>query len=293
MAISVRRVGDTKDRLGESPVWDAGAQALFWIDSLGGVLHRLDLASGARQDFAVPAPVGSFALAGAGDAILALRDGFHRYGFAERRVRPLAALGTAHPDLRLNDGKVDRQGRFLAGTMHSNLRAGDRPLGGLYRLDPGGAVTLLVEDLATTNGPCFSPDGRTLYCADSTRQVIWAFDYDTATGSPSRQRRFAEFGPMGTAPDGATVDAEGCLWTALVRSGQLARFAPDGRLLLRIDLPVAHPTSVAFGGPGMDVLFVTSISASHRFTAREPEAGWLLAVEGLGVAGLAEPRFAG
>jgi sugar lactone lactonase YvrE len=163
MAHSIIRVSDTKDRLGESPIWDAAAQALFWIDSLAGVLHRLDWRSGARRDFAVPAPVGSFALACVGDAILALRDGFGRYDFASGALEPLAALGLGHPDLRLNDGKVDRQGRFLAGTIHSNQQPGEVPLGGLYRLDPGGTVTLLVENLATTNGACFSPDGRMLY----------------------------------------------------------------------------------------------------------------------------------
>jgi sugar lactone lactonase YvrE len=293
VALSITRVSDAKDRLGESPVWDAEAQALFWIDSLAGVLHRLDWRSGVRQDFAVPAPVGSFALTQRGDAILALQEGFGRYDFASGAAQPLAALGVRHPELRLNDGKVDRQGRFLAGTMHGNRQPKETPLGGLYRLDPGGAVTLLVQDLATTNGPCLSPDGGTLYCADSTRRVIWAFDYDTGTGTPSRQRVFADLKPLNTAPDGATVDAEGHLWTALVRSGQIACFAPDGRLVRRIDMPVTHPTSVNFGGPGMDVLFVTSISSSHRMHATEEEAGWLLAVEGLGVTGLPEPRFAG
>jgi sugar lactone lactonase YvrE len=257
------------------------------------VLHRLDWRSGVRRDFAVPAPDGSFALARVGDAVLALRDGFGRYDFASGAVEPLAALGLEHPDLRLNDGKVDRQGRFLAGTIHSNQQPGKVPLGGLYRLDPGGTVTLLVENLATANGPCFSPDGRMLYCADSTRQVIWAFDYDMNTGTPSRQRVFIDFKPLNTAPGGATVDAEGHLWTALVRSGQIARFAPDGRLVQRIDMPVTHPTSVAFGGPSMDVLFVTSISSSHRLHAKEEEAGWLLAIEGLDVTSVPEPRFAG
>jgi sugar lactone lactonase YvrE len=123
--------------------------------------------------------------------------------------------------------------------------------------------------------------------------VIWAFDYDMNTGIPSRQRVFVDFKPLNTAPDGATVDAEGHLWTALVRSGQIARFAPDGRLVQCIDMPVTHPTSVAFGGPSMDVLFVTSILSSHRLHAKEEEAGWLLAIERLDVTGFPEPLFAG
>lgn len=293
MAISITRIGETRDRLGEGPIWDAESQRLLWVDSLAGVLHRLDPASGAREDFAVPAPVGSLALCRSGGAVLSLRDGFHRYDFASGEARPLALLGIDHPDVRLNDGKVDRQGRFLAGTMHINRQPEEKVLGGLYRLDADGTATLLLEDIATTNGPCFSPDGRILYVADSSRQVIWACDYNTETGTPTRQRVFADLKPLNTAPDGATVDAEGHLWSALVRTGQIGRFAPDGRLVRRIDMPVTYPTSLSFGGPGLDVLYVTSISASTRYVAPEPEAGGLFAIEGLGVTGLPEPRFAG
>ncbi|MCQ4159028.1 SMP-30/gluconolactonase/LRE family protein [Roseomonas sp. GC11] len=293
MSLSITRVSDTKDRLGESPVWDAAEQTLLWLDSLEGTLHRLEWSSGFRQDFVVPAPVGSCALSSKGDIILALRTGFSRCDLISQKVTPIVELDISHPDIRLNDGKVDRRGRFLSGTMHGNREPTERVIGGLYRLDPDTAVTCIVGDLATTNGPCFSPEGTTLYCADSTRQVIWAFDYDLTTGTPSNQRLFVDFRAMGTAPDGATIDSEGCLWTALVRSGQIARFSPEGQLLRLIDMPVTHPTSVAFGGPGLDILFVTSISASHRLRAVEKEAGWLFAIEGLGVTGIAEPRFAG
>jgi sugar lactone lactonase YvrE len=293
MSISITRVGVTKDRLGEGPVWDIEGQFLYWIDSLAGVLHRLNTASGALQDFAVPAPIGSLALTTTGDAILALRDGFHRYNFTSGQARLLALSGVDHDDVRFNDGKVDRQGRFLAGTMHADVPAGTEPLGGLYRLDADGTATLVVRDIMTANGPCFSPDGRTLYCADSSRQVIWAFDYDTQSGMPSGQRVFADLKAFETAPDGATVDAEGYLWSALVRTGQIGRFDPMGRLVRRIDMPVTRPTSLAFGGPGLDVLYVTSISASLRYTAIEAEAGGLFAIEGLDVVGLPEPRFAG
>jgi sugar lactone lactonase YvrE len=293
MGISITHLGETKDRLGEGPLWDTESQRLFWIDSLGGVLHRLDPVSGAREDFAVPAPIGSLALCRSGGAIISLQDGFHRYDFASGEARLVAGLGIDHPDVRLNDGKVDRQGRFLAGTMHGNRQPDEKVLGGLYRLDADGTATLLLEDIATTNGPCFSPDGRILYVADSSRQVIWAFDYDTQSGTPSRQRVFADLKPLATAPDGATVDAEGHLWSALVRTGQIGRFDPAGRLVQRIDMPVSYPTSLAFGGPGLDVLYVTSISATLRYVAREPEAGGLFAIEGLGVTGLPEPRFAG
>lgn len=289
MAMAIRRVGDTRDLLGESPVWSEREQCLYWLDSLGGVLHRLNPATGVREDVPVPAPVGSFALRRSGGAVLALRHGFATLEPASGACVPLASLGLDHADLRLNDGKVDRQGRFVAGTMHMNLNAGAAPLGGLYRLCHDRTVQLLVEDIVTTNGPCFSPDGGTLYLADSPRRVIWRFDYPVDDLPPTNRRVFADLSPLDTAPDGATVDADGCLWVALVRSGEVGCFTPGGRLLRRIRMPVTYPTSVNFGGPDLDTLYVTSISKSHRLTAAEPEAGGLFAITGLGASGIAEP----
>lgn len=286
----ITRVGATKDRLGEGPIWDAETQRLFWIDSLGGMIHRLDPVSGERQDFAVPAPVGSMSLCRSGGAILSLQNGFHRHDFATGVTEPFALLGLDHPHVRLNDGKTDRQGRFVAGTMHLH-RAEDEPVvGGLFRLNPEGTVELLVEDIATSNGPCFSPDGRILYFADSTRQTIWAFDYDPLSGTPSERRVFADLRPLGTAPDGATVDAEGYVWSVLIRTSTIARFDPAGRMVSHFAFPVRYPTSVAFGGRDLDVLYVTSISRSLRFEDPAEDAGGLFAVEGLGVRGLSEPR---
>lgn len=288
----IARVGTTKDRLGEGPIWDAATQRLFWIDSLAGIVHRLDLASGERRDFRVPAPIGSMALCRSGGAVLSLQDGFHRHDFETGVTTPFALLGLGNPDVRLNDGKTDRQGRFLAGTMHLHRAEEEPVIGGLYRLDPTGVATALVGDIATSNGPCFSPDGGTFYYADSSRQVIWAFDYDTSTGTPGNKRVFADLRALGTAPDGATVDAEGHVWSALVRTGIIARFDPSGRLVMRIAFPVRYPTSLAFGGADLDVLYVTSISKSVRFEDPADDAGGLFAIEGLGIRGIAEPRCA-
>jgi len=290
--VVIRRIGATKDRLGEGPIWDEATQRLLWIDSLAGLVHELDPVSGDRRDHVVPAPIGSLSLRQGGGAILALADGFHRHDFTTGETTLVAPLGLSNPNVRLNDGKTDRQGRFLAGTMHLHRAEEEAPLGGLYRLDGEGRATLLVEDIATSNGPCFSPDGTLLYFADSTRQVVWAFDYDTATGTPRNRRVFADLKPHATAPDGATVDAEGHVWTALVRTARIARFDPAGRMVRVIDFPTRYPTSVAFGGAGLDVLYVTSISRSIRFEDPSPDAGGLFAIEGLGARGIAEPRCA-
>ena len=289
-AVRIRRIGATRDQLGESPVWDERGQRLFWIDALAGLIHALDPATGAAEQFRVPASIGSLALRGDGGAVLALRNGFATYDFDRRALTHGPSIGLDHPRVRLNDGKADPHGNFLAGTMHGDRAPDEAPLGDLYRLDSSGALQLLESDLAVSNGPCFSPDGRTFYLADSARRIIWAYDY-RADGPLANKRIFTDTEAEGSGCDGATVDAEGHLWSVLVRIGKIARFSPDGRIVRTIDMPVRHPTSVTFGGPGLDVLYVTSISRSHALADDHPDAGGLFAVEGLGVRGLPAHRF--
>lgn len=286
----ITRIGGTRDQLGESPAWDDHTQSLCWIDSLAGLIHRLDPASGVIDEFQVPAPIGSMALRCGGGAVLALRHDFALYDFENRRLTPGASIDLDHPMVRLNDGKADPQGRFLAGTLHGGRAEEELPLGGLYRLQASGHVELLETDLAVSNGPCFSPDGRTFYLGDSARRVIWAYDYGSE--GPLRNKRvFVDTARFNSGPDGATVDAEGCLWSVLVRIGKIARFAPDGSLDRMIEMPVRHPTSVCFGGPALDVLYVTSISRSTNLSDESPDAGGLFAIEGLGVKGLPAAKF--
>jgi sugar lactone lactonase YvrE len=289
-SLRVRRIGDTRDQLGESPVWDDRTQLLYWIDSLAGTIHRLDPVSGELQQFHAPSPVGSMVLRHDGGAMLALQHGFARYDFERAEVTsPIAGIGCDHPMVRLNDGKVDPFGRFVAGTMHHGPAQDEPALGALYRLQEG-AVTLLDTDFGVSNGPCFSPDGAILYVADSARRSIWTYDY-RRDGPPANKRLFVDTRALNSAPDGATVDADGYLWSVLVHAGAVARFAPDGRLDRTLALPLKHPTSVAFGGPGLDILYVTSISKSTNLSASEPDAGGLFAIEGLGVRGLPACTF--
>lgn len=289
-AVRITRIGATRDQLGESPVWDERRQRLYWIDALAGLIHALDPVTGIADEFSVPAPIGSLALRGDGGAVLALRHGFAHYNFDMRALTEGPLIGLDHPKVRLNDGKADPHGRFVAGTMHGDRAQDETPLGGLYRLDASGALELLETDLGVSNGPCFSPDGRTFYLADSARRIIWAYDYGP-DGPLANKRVFVDTEAQGSGCDGATVDAEGCLWSVLVRIGKIARFAPDGTIVRTIDMPVRHPTSVAFGGPGLDVLYVTSISRSHALGDDHPDAGGLFAVERLGVRGLPAHRF--
>lgn len=283
---------DARATLGEGPLWCVDAQRLWWVDSLGRTVHACDATGGDRRQWSVPAEIGSLALRAGGGAVVSLRDGFHALDFTTGAVAPLAPVPMAGPGVRLNDGKVDRQGRFFAG----QLDEGDQPIGTLVRLDADHSVHVLEGGITCSNGPCFSPDGRTFYFTDTFTRVIRAWDHDAATGMLSNPRPFADFDALHVRgwPDGATVDTEGCVWSTAVYAGRLIRFTPDGRIDREIGLPVAAITSLAFGGVDLDIVYVTSMARPVRGRAqREREAGGLFAVHGLGIRGIAENRFAG
>lgn len=291
MTIHIERVGETRDRLGEGPLWDPDGGHLYWLDSMGCVIHRLDPDSGERRDWTVPDMIGSMALRDAGGAVIGLRTGLHFFDFETGAATLITDPEADDERTRLNDGKVDRRGRFLVGSMGITQR--EPPLGTLYRLDPDLGLTALESPVGVSNGPCFSPDGGTFYFSDSAAQTIYAYDYDQDTGAIANRRVFADLKAFDTAPDGGTVDASGNVWSAFVRSGEIGCFAPDGTLLRRIAMPCSLPSSVMFAGPDLAELYVTSISDSGSRKAEGPDDGGLFRLTGLGVHGLPEPRFRG
>lgn len=291
MTTRVELVGEGRDRLGESPVWDPVTGWLYWVDSVAPCIHRFDPARSVFERRAMPDIVGSIGLWATDRLIAALRDGFYSVDFASGEIRPLHRPGVPNGQ-RMNDGKMDRQGRFLSGTMHTPLSA--TPAGMLFRLDAAAQRDVLETGIGISNGLCFSPSGDTLYFADSTRGLLWSYPYNGATGAVGPRVVLADIAAMTkSGPDGATVDAAGCLWVALVRTGQIARLRPDGALDRLIALPVPHPTCPAFGGDKLDMLFVTSISDSGRIRSDHPDAGRLVTLTVSGVQGLPEARFAG
>ncbi|MDQ0393963.1 SMP-30/gluconolactonase/LRE family protein [Labrys monachus] len=291
--LRIERLGEVTAELGEGPLWDVAEQRLYWIDSLGSLIHACDADGGGPRTWPVPDHIGSLALRRQGGAVLALRDGFYTFDFGTGLARKWRDPDPGKPRIRLNDGKVDRQGRFVAGYMDYEE---SEPLCSVFRLDADGAVERLDQGIVCSNGPCWSPDGRIFYFADTYTRDIWAYDYDIATGKASNRRVFASFPACGLKglPDGATVDADGYVWSVSVYEGKLARFAPDGRLERLVGLPVESATSLSFGGPDLDIAYVTSMARRVKgVLPREKEAGGLFAVHGLGVKGLPEPRFAG
>lgn len=288
--MTITRLPLPRCSVGEGPVWDESEQALYYIDILEKRVLRWDPASGEHRSWPVPDMIGSMALREGGGAIVALPDGIHALDFESGAVTPFALFDPADPAIQLADGKVDRAGRFVFGTSH---RQAKEPIGGLYSLGMDGAISRLDEGLILGNGPCFSPDDRTLYHADSMRHVIYAYDYDIETGMTSNRRAFFDSSAYGPIPDGATVDADGDLWVAICEGGVVLRLSPQGEVKQAIEMPTRLPASCMFFGPELDRLFVPSIDPT--FLGREPAEGdgWCYVLDGLGVRGLAEPRYRG
>ena len=291
MSGTFERIGNMRCGVGESPVWHAAEAALHWTDIPNRTLWRFDPASGRTDHWAVPEMAGCMAMTADGGWLLAMETGIFRIG---RLVagqpapipRRVATVAHARDGMRFNDGRCDRQGRFWAGTMvmDMSLAATD---GKLYRFDARtGALDMIRDEMITPNGLAFSPDGRTMYVSDShpARQAVWAYDYDIDTGTPANGRVFIDMNVYPGRPDGAAVDADGCYWICGNDAGQVHRFTPDGRLDRSLAVPFAKPAMCAFGGSGLDTLYVTSI----RTDDTDPLSGAVVALRP-GVCGTAEP----
>ncbi|MBC7609120.1 MAG: SMP-30/gluconolactonase/LRE family protein, partial [Polaromonas sp.] len=283
---------DAKCDVGESPVWRADEQALYWVDIPARKLCRWDAASTQTSSWDAPEMLACIAsLNGATGWIAGMETGIYALEpQADSKLHStlLAPVSHALQGMRFNDGRCDRQGRFLAGTMLMNMAAA-APSGKVYRYDATGSLTSLLDGLITPNGMAFSPDGQTMYLSDShpSVQLIWAFDYDTATGTPSNRRVFADMNPLPGRPDGAAVDADGCYWICGNDAGLIHRFTPAGKLDYSLAVPVKKPAMCAFGGAGLDTLFVTSIRPDGIDLSDQPLAGGLFALRP-GVRGLPE-----
>ena len=287
--IDMQRVGEQTDVLGEGPLWDVREQALYWVDIRKPAVRRYDGGNRKLDSWTTPEMVGSLAVRKEGGLLLALKSALALFDPQSGAIRPVASPEADRPSQRFNDGKCDRQGRFWAGTMNDRAR---QPDGTLYRF--GGSECVAIETgITIPNSLCWSPDGRTMYFSDSWTRTICAYDFEPVTGQVANKRPFATtIAPA--IPDGATIDAEGCLWCAEYDGWRITRFAPDGRRMRSIELPLQRPTSCMFGGPDLGTLFVTSATQklSVEELAKQPLAGALLAMD-VGVRGLPESRFNG
>lgn len=270
MPVTLETAAATAVELGECPVWDGARGCLYWVDITGHQVHRYVPGVGDRVLATLDVPVGALAPRRAGGLVVAAGNGFATLA----GDGSLDWIATVAPGGRMNDGKVDPAGRFLAGTMTSDRSPG----AALYRLDPDGRVTTLLTGVSISNGLGWSPEGDLMYYVDTPTRRVDVFDYDVPTGRLGGRRTFVEIGGMPGNPDGLTVDADGGVWVVLCRGRTVRRFRPDGRLDATIDLPVSRATSCAFGGAAHDTLYITSgrFDLDGDRLAAEPLAGSLL-----------------
>ena len=277
--------------LGESPVWSPDEAALYWVDINNPTVHRLDPTTGERRYWLIETETGSIGLAGPGRLVAGLRTGLHFLDLETGKIEKICdpeGEGRFNEN-RMNDGKVDRAGRFWVGTMND---PGHEPRGTLWRIGGDGIAEPTMGEIRIPNALCWSPDSSTMYFTDSYSHEIWAFDFDLEEGAFENKRVFAAVPEDEGVPDGATVDAEGFVWCAHMFGGKVSRFAPDGGVERTIELPVPQVTSCAFGGPDLATLYITtaSLRMDRAALAEQPLAGALFAIDP-GVRGLPEPVF--
>jgi sugar lactone lactonase YvrE len=277
VGVAAEPVGDVTALLGEGPYWVPEDSCLLWVDIPNGLLHRTSLPSGdtvsaelGEVSAAFPTLGGTILTAG-GNRLVLHEPSKPGEPWTERTI----AEAPAREGVRFNDAAVDPAGRVWVGSMHTGET---EPLGELYRLDRGGALTPVVTGVTVSNGLGWSPDGSRLYYADSPMRRIDVFDYVPATGEVFQRRVFTDLSSAEGVPDGLTVDADGCVWVAMWGGGVLRRFNPYGQQDAVLPVPVSRPTSCAFGGPGMADLYVTtaSLGLAEAERAEQPLAGRLL-----------------
>ena len=285
--------------LGESPFWHPQEQRLYWVDIPGKQILRTQVGTGTIDTWDLPSEPGCMAPAASGGLVMALRSGVYRAKTWGGALEHLVTLDYNPAHMRANDGKCDALGRFWIGTVDETKVARNAAL---YALDcrTGTPVLARKTDPATlpaTTANClaWSPDGRTLYWADTPSHLVHAWDFDAATSAMTGHRTFARFPPKPAGwqfapaadnggyrgrPDGAAVDVQGNYYAALFEGRRLCKFAPDGTLLAEYATPAQCPTMPCFGGPDLQTLFVTS--ASHGRSAAElaafPLSGYVLSM---------------
>jgi sugar lactone lactonase YvrE len=288
MTKELTRIGTTCDILGECPTWSAAEQALYWIDIRLPGLRRWDSSRDDIATWKLPGLVGSFALSAPGRILLALNP-LSFFDTVNGALTPLPCSPSLDENMRFNDGKCDRRGRFWVGSMNDVTRA---PVGTLYCIESANDCRPVFGGIRVPNGLCWNPTGDIMYFADSDLHAMDAYTLDAASGKVLERRPFSNT-VKPAVPDGATVDAEGHVWLAEYGGWRVIRYAPDGRMSRVLKMPVKNPTSCTFGGPDLRTLFITT--ASQRLTDQEkidqPLAGALLSID-VGVQGLPDSAFA-
>ncbi len=291
---------DCKNTLAEGILWEDRSSCLYWSDIEERRLYRFDTLTGTLAYRSFSEKLGSFAFTDSGGFLFAFSSGpalgsweSDELQWLGSRLNPGSGTGAVNEKdgaVRLNDGRCDRQGRFIVGDYDRDTRG----RGSVYRVTADGSVTPLFGGLNSANSTCFSPDGTKMYFTDSPEKVIWVYDYDTASGTPYNRRLFVSLADQPGLPDGSVVDAEGYLWNAQWAGSRIVRYSPAGEIDRVIEFPVRDITCLCFGGEHLDTLYVTT--ARNTLTTEQlkerPLSGGIFSVK-VDVHGLRENRFPG
>lgn len=289
----IERIIRVENQVGESPRWDAGEQALYWLDIWDSpAVHRFQPHTEEFTRWTPELPVTGQARRAGGGFVFATRAGIYLWNEHTGASQFVGDPEAENRPVRFNDGSADRLGRFWAGSTYADDQF--RPEGSLYRMDSDRSVHKLAGGLACSNGLGWSPDNRTMYVTAQFAYELLAFDFDLAAGEIANRRSFARVPTADGLPDGLTVDAEGFVWSAQWGGWRITRYDPDGKIERVVRLPVPNPTSCAFGGPDLTDLYVTTawlgLSDDERRAA--PGSGDLFVVH-TDIQGLPEPKYAG
>ena len=278
------------NELGEGIIWDEGDAAVWWTDIQNSTLYRYQLDDKKLEYWSTPERVGCFALVADKEyLIVGFESGFAYFDPRSGYLEWLQKVGADTPETRLNDGRADRQGRFWAGSMVEGKVA--NPSGKLYCLDRKVQCSSHLSELSISNSLCWSPDSAVMYHTDTPTRQIYRYDFDSATGAISNKALFVKT-EDGCFPDGSTVDAQGYVWNAQWGASQVVRYSPSGEVDLVLQVPATQPSCVAFGGPNLDMLFVTTAreGLSPEELAKQSEAGNVLIYQ-TDVSSIADPQF--
>ena len=274
--MEAQHVYPAQNILGEGPLWSVKEQALYWVDIDGKKIQRFSPATKNYQTFSVPIKVTLLAFRKAGGFICGTENGFYFWDTNTQNLEFISHPETDKKESRFNDGKVDRGGRLWAGTMTAQGASS-----ALYRMDGDLSITSMLSNITISNGIGWSPDSRIMYYVDSLRYVIHAFDFDINLGTISQKRPFVQLSTDDGVPDGLTVDSEGYVWCAIYDGWKVMRYNPAGRTAAEIKMPVARPSSCAFGGKNLNELYITTISEGLTAAQKQdqPTAGDLFMVK--------------
>ena len=287
---AIKLILDCKNMLGEGILWNTNDACLYWTDIEGSIFYRYEPELEALKTFVMPERLCSFAFREDGGFLMAFASGLALYDLSSGIIKWLDSIKESVPGTRLNDGRCDRNGRFIVGEFDPE----EKSRGNAYSINWDGTSKKLFGGLNSANSTCFSPDGLTMYYSCAVSAEIWSYDYNKKNGNVSNKKLFHKFDKEPGLPDGSIIDSEGYLWNAQWAGSRVVRFAPDGTVDRVVELPVPNVTCLCFGGKELDTLYITTarLTLSDKDLQRYPSSGGLFAIK-MNVKGLKESQFKG